>query len=586
MVMGFRDWGLDRLVAAVRAHKIHAPRSAECEVIVSDYGSADAKRVKGAVESAGGRVVRNEVQGPWSRSAALNAGVEAAQGDVIITTDADIIFNPVTYRAAMEQISRNENILALVQCRDLPETWTSSRILQTLDKEGELDFDELRRVSSVRPRWGMGGFAAFSKKSFYSLNGYEERMKVWGKEDNDYAIRFRRMGMPLRWLSQVGCEIYHIWHAPSLQKANESTEGALAVKQNQEILEFDKSIVRNLPSRFRKNAAFPAVSVVIATYNRREKLHDALTSCLRQTFQNFEVVVVENGKRHGAEEVVSSFNDSRLKYIFSPVKGAAAARNLGTRHARGRYIVIQDDDDIMVGTRLEAHLRALREGDHGTYGGWMDFDEETGEIVSDNPGKELALNSLLFSGKVLIHPGVMMRRDVLEAFPYDETRSAGIDYALFLKLVRSGLKLSHTGEYAILRRIHATNMTKQMAEVQKESADLIKMRVLGEIPRDARESSRAEGKAAQILECSNREAALKDLALFAKSGQKQARVITLNQLAVLLGGKVDDESLKEALIDRKLITSRGGEVGLKGRYLAERAKYLALTGALAIEVEE
>ena len=78
VVICFRDWGLDRLIAAVRLHRMNIPQDVTHEVIVSDYGSQDPEKVRQAVEAAGGRVVRTETNAPWSRSAALNAGVEDA----------------------------------------------------------------------------------------------------------------------------------------------------------------------------------------------------------------------------------------------------------------------------------------------------------------------------------------------------------------------------------------------------------------------------------------------------------------------------------------------------------------------------
>src|SRR5690606_13967292 len=127
------------------------------------------------------------------------------------------------------------------------------------------------------------------------------------------------------------------------------------LENNQRILENDQTRHRNLTRTFRNS--LPLISIVIPTSGRPEFLKQALLSCSRQTFENFEVIVVENGGDHGAKKIVSGLKDDRFRYFFTPRSGASTARNIGNRYSRGKYIVIMDDDDVMVSTRLEDHLR-------------------------------------------------------------------------------------------------------------------------------------------------------------------------------------------------------------------------------------
>lgn len=583
IVIGFRDWGLDRLVAAIKLHYLNGPEEIPFEVVVSDYGSEDAQAVREAVESAGARVARTERSGPWSRSRALNAGVEVARGRFVVTTDADIVFSPASYRRAIECLESQPDALYLVQCRDLPQQWNCDSLLNMSERGGALDFNELSKVSTIRPRWGMGGFAAFSQSAFYAINGYEERMKIWGKEDNDFAQRFRRAGMPLRWLSDADVGIYHMWHAPSLSKANESEEGKRAVQENTRILREDYSVVRNLLRGFSAPKK-PLVSVVIATYKRHDQLKQALQSCVRQTFPNFEVIVVENGDSVGADRVVEEMHDSRIRYIKTRKKGAAAARNVGTDAARGNYIAIHDDDDVMVSTRIEDHLAALTPGSHGSYGGWFDFDDASGEILSENPGKEFSFEALLFNGRVLIHPSTMVDRRVLKAFRYDESRSAGIDYALFLRMAWSGLRLAHTGKTGIFRRMHQSNMTNLNNSVQKESADQMKSIMLGELKGRSYDQAREKGRAAKVLQCGNRDQSKNELRQLRKGLSTVASAITVRQLADALGGRLfDDDAIVAKLYEYRRVRECTSDGDPKLRYLVSRAKMIAEEREVPVE---
>lgn len=512
VVICFRDWGLQRLLASVKLHLLNS--ALETEVIVSDYGSAEPDVIQNQVEAAGGRVVRsNTAHMPWSRAAALNAGVEEARGEVIITTDADIMFSPRCYLDALQAVRRHPSALYLVQCRDLPPSHDVAFFENAINAGQEIDFEELGKISTLRPRWGMGGFAAFTLESFYRLNGLEERMTIWGAEDADFVKRFGLNRMPVRWLSRNDTAIFHIWHESSQKQANEIEETRKAVALNRKIFEEDNTPVRNLSRAYRRSV--PLLSIVIPTYKRPSFLKQTLQSCQAQTFSNFEVIVVENGDSEVGEEVVTGFSDPRFRYIKTDKAGASAARNVGNVAARGHYIVIQDDDDLMISTRLERHLAALDGGRfHGTYCGWIDFSDKDESSRDLHPGKEHSFAAMLAQGRVIIHAGLMLEASILKSYKYDESRSAGIDFALLLLLTYHGLHIAHTGSYGLLRRFHDRNMTSEQSAVQKESAILGVQSITQYISENELSTLKNAGRHASMLSCDNEEDALEELTLY------------------------------------------------------------------------
>jgi glycosyltransferase involved in cell wall biosynthesis len=513
VVIPFRDWGLARLIASIRLHQLNS-WPLRTEIIVSDYGSADAGLLKEHVEAVGGRVVRSDASSlPWSRSAALNAGVEHAMARSVITTDADILFAPQCYYDAFESLRSEPSALYLIQCRDLPQSHDVRFFESILEAGAEVDFDDLIAISTLRPRWGMGGFAAFTVASFFRLNGYDERMKIWGAEDADFAKRFRLARMPVRWLNRNGANVFHIWHPSSQARAKKAEETRSAVELNRQILFEEHTSVRNLTRLYRQSD--PVISIIIPAYKRPDYLKLTLRSCQAQTFPNFEVLVVENGDSDACEGVCRAFDDHRIRYIKTEKAGAGAARNVGSDEARGHYIVIQDDDDMMVSSRLERHLAALREGNvHGTYCGWIDFDDEDGRPVGFHPGKEHSFPAMLAQGRVIVHAGLMVEASILREFRYDETRTAGIDFALLLSLTCQGLKLAHTGSYGLLRRLHPQSMTAEKSAVQKESGREGVRSVTQHLSEAERNELKAIGRKASLLSCDNEDHALKELALY------------------------------------------------------------------------
>lgn len=107
----------------------------------------------------------------------------------------------------------------------------------------------------------------------------------------------------------------------------------------------------------------PLVSVIVPTYNRLDRLRDALGSILTQTCQDFEIIVVNDGGID-AESVIALVNDGRITYIkHDRNKGLAASRNTGLRASKGNYIAYLDDDDRYLPDHLETLVSFLEHND-------------------------------------------------------------------------------------------------------------------------------------------------------------------------------------------------------------------------------
>jgi len=104
----------------------------------------------------------------------------------------------------------------------------------------------------------------------------------------------------------------------------------------------------------------PLVSVVLPTYNRARTLRRAINSVLNQTYAKLELIVVDDGSRDDTPELVSTFDDPRLRYVkLSKNGGVARARNVGIQHATGELIAFQDSDDEWLNDKLERQVATL-----------------------------------------------------------------------------------------------------------------------------------------------------------------------------------------------------------------------------------
>ena len=103
----------------------------------------------------------------------------------------------------------------------------------------------------------------------------------------------------------------------------------------------------------------PSVSVIIPTYNRADIILETIESVFNQTYQNFEIVIVDDGSSDNTKEVIENLKNPRIKYIYQKNSGPSAARNNGIKNAKGELIAFLDSDDLWLKDKLEKQINIL-----------------------------------------------------------------------------------------------------------------------------------------------------------------------------------------------------------------------------------
>jgi glycosyltransferase involved in cell wall biosynthesis len=194
----------------------------------------------------------------------------------------------------------------------------------------------------------------------------------------------------------------------------------------------------------------PSVSVVVPAFNRAGSIRAAIDSVLRQTWRDFEIVVVDDGSADGTAEAVEAMGCDRLRLIRHAVnRGAAAARNTGIREARGAWIAFQDSDDEWLPLKLEIQMDRLHAADPDTvaaYCGLMVLDTSkegrTRARYHPPPGArpvEGALFPAILRQSLVSTQTLVARRDALLAIGgFDESLRALEDWELTIRLAQQG----------------------------------------------------------------------------------------------------------------------------------------------------
>jgi glycosyltransferase involved in cell wall biosynthesis len=94
-------------------------------------------------------------------------------------------------------------------------------------------------------------------------------------------------------------------------------------------------------------------SIVIPTYNRGHLIDETIKSVLKQTYQNYEIIIVDDGSTDNTQQLINTFSDKRIKYYKKNNEERSIARNFGLNKAKGNYVYLLDSDDIIYSHHLK-----------------------------------------------------------------------------------------------------------------------------------------------------------------------------------------------------------------------------------------
>jgi glycosyltransferase involved in cell wall biosynthesis len=211
----------------------------------------------------------------------------------------------------------------------------------------------------------------------------------------------------------------------------------------------------------------PKVSVIIPTHNRSELLRVAIQSVLNQTFEDFEIVVVDDASKDDTEDVAKGIGDNRIVYIRHETnRGEGGTRNTGVKNSKGEYIAWLDDDDEWLPEKLQRQVAILDYSPKevgGVYTGWIIIDGNTGRILSSLlPSKRGNIFlELLYEFHILVS-SLMLRKSCFEKVGwFDESIPFGLDHDMWVRIAKE-FQFECIEEVLAKYRIHDKRLTTNL----------------------------------------------------------------------------------------------------------------------------
>ncbi|MBD0388947.1 MAG: glycosyltransferase family 2 protein [Nostoc sp. C3-bin3] len=221
---------------------------------------------------------------------------------------------------------------------------------------------------------------------------------------------------------------------------------------------------------FVTNLLSPKISVIIPTYNRSYLIKDAIESVLNQTYQDFELIIIDDGSTDNTKEALAEYGE-RLQYIYQENQGRSAARNHGINLAKGEYIAFLDSDDVWFPDKLARQVPILESAPenvvlvHG-YKCIVDLN------LQPIPGWELKLRNLytlaemgeetyenyLDSNCIFTSTILVRKTAIIEVDGYDTNIQSMEDLDIYLRLLLINYNFAFISDSPLIKyRWHAGN---------------------------------------------------------------------------------------------------------------------------------
>lgn len=202
------------------------------------------------------------------------------------------------------------------------------------------------------------------------------------------------------------------------------------------------------------------ISILIPVYNTPiEYINECIGSINSQTYQDFEVIIVNDGSNDETTNYLNQINDSKYHIFHKEKEGISKALNYGLSYCKSNIIARMDADDVMMPDRLEKQLKHFIESGVDILGTQMQLFGNIAETLTYHPSfieRDIMLRSEWFMN----HPTIMFKKDVILYLGGYDTNFDGLeDYHLWCRALLNNFKLANMSDMLVRHRRHGENAT-------------------------------------------------------------------------------------------------------------------------------
>jgi len=204
------------------------------------------------------------------------------------------------------------------------------------------------------------------------------------------------------------------------------------------------------------------VSIIIPTFNRAYLIGETLDSILKQTYTNWECIIIDDGSSDNTEEVLNEYckKDKRIQYHHRPVNrppGGNAARNYGLKLASGDYIIFFDSDDLMTIDHVAEKINAIKNTDYDYVISKTKFFNKLDTYME---GRYRLINTELTAENYILQKinwltcDICIKSNLAKSICFNEALRSGQEFNYYSKVVLKSVNACFIEKYLTLRRVH------------------------------------------------------------------------------------------------------------------------------------
>jgi glycosyltransferase involved in cell wall biosynthesis len=204
------------------------------------------------------------------------------------------------------------------------------------------------------------------------------------------------------------------------------------------------------------------VSVIMPVKDNEKYLSIAIESILTQTYENIELIIIDDSKNKLCSDIIKSYNTNKIKYIKGPKINLATALNIGIDNSNGDFIARMDSDDIAHQDRILQQVNALKQNKWDICGTWIkQFGNDS--RVYTYPSKPEEIKYWMMFTCAIAHPTVLAKSEIFRKFKYNYDSKVE-DHELWTRMLRSKVVFGNIPKVLLKYRRHEDASTSYISE--------------------------------------------------------------------------------------------------------------------------
>lgn len=251
------------------------------------------------------------------------------------------------------------------------------------------------------------------------------------------------------------------------------------------------------------------ISVIVTCYNKEKYISSTIDSVLKQTYTNIELIIIDDGSSDNSVEIISKYQDPRIRFFKQLNKGENAARNAGIKCATGSFIAFLDGDDIWISTKLQEQMNYIKS--NNLLMCFCDYDtiDELGSL--NNTFKKITFNNFNYNvlrEKILVGncilgsaSSVLVSKTLVDKLGFfEDSLKWGGDWEYWIRIVFATDKIGLLSSKLVLIRFGIVQVQNTLLS-EKRMSDTLKIlyKSLGSLKLSKKERSSLYGKAVKTI---------------------------------------------------------------------------------------